>query len=182
MFDPKLLEADAVTMGFSVDGVDFGLWEIQHEEFPQDRQACSHKIKRCAAKYLIVLSTSEAKCLQIVGPEKGGVTDNTMMKNSGILEKLVEAGKVCSGDLGFRMKEIEFQKVMSLPDYMDEKELHQFKTRMRLRQETFNSRLKFFRTLSETFEYGFTKHELVLHAVAVTVQYQMDLGSPIFDV
>lgn len=33
-----------------------------------------------------------------------------------------------------------------------------------------------------TFEYGFKKQEIVVHAVAVTVQYQMDLGSPIYDV
>ena len=105
-----------------------------------------------------------------------------MLKESGVLEKLVAAKKVCSGDLGFRMKEKEYKKVMSLPDYMDGKDLHQFKTRIRLRQETFNSRLKFFRTLSETFEYGFKKHKIVVHAVAVTVQYQMDLGSPIYEV
>lgn len=179
-FDPSLLSADADVMGFSVDGVDFALWEIKHDEFPHDRQSMSHKHKRCAAKYLFLLSAAFPKCLQILGPFKGGVGDNTILKESGILEKLKEAEKVCHVDRGFRIKDKELEAVLSFPDKMDNKELHKFKSRVRLRQETFNSRLRFFRTLDETFEHGFEKHRLVVHAVAGTVQYQMDNGNPIF--
>jgi hypothetical protein len=40
--------------------------------------------------------------------------------------------------------------------------------------------LKHFASLDQTFKNGFVKHGIALRAVAVTVQYQMDNGSPIF--
>jgi hypothetical protein len=42
--------------------------------------------------------------------------------------------------------------------------------------------LKFFDALSQTFRHHVDKHTLVLEAVWVTVQYQMDNGLPVFDV
>lgn len=181
-FDPALLSAEAAVMGFSADGVDFGMWEVQHPQFPHDKKTMSHKMKRCAAKYVLILSAAYAKCLKILGPFKGGVNDNIIFKESGILEQFKDAGKVCNVDRGFRMEDKELETVLCFPDYMDESDLHEFKDRVRLRQETFNSRLKYFRTLSEIFEYGYAKHKLVMYAVAGIVQYQMDLGCPIFEV
>jgi hypothetical protein len=46
--------------------------------------------------------------------------------------------------------------------------------------ETFNRRLRCFETLSRTFTHGWDKHKLAFEAVVVTVQYQMENGSPIF--
>lgn len=180
-FDPALLSSDADVFGFTADGVDFGMWEVKHEKFPHDRKKMSHKLKRCAAKYVLILSTAFSKCLQILGPFEGGVHDSTIMRESGLLERLREAGKTCNVDRGFRLEDKTLETVLCFPDYMDEPDLHEFKSRLRLRQETFNTRLKYFRTLSETFEYGYDKHKLVLFAVAATVQYQMDLGSPLFE-
>jgi hypothetical protein len=40
--------------------------------------------------------------------------------------------------------------------------------------------LKHFDALSETWKHGWDKHEDALWAVAGIVQYQMDLGSPIY--
>jgi hypothetical protein len=66
---------------------------------------------------------------------------------------------------------------------MDSKALGNFKSRGRLRQETFNGRLKFFRSLSDTFRHGFDKHKLVFEAIVVIIQqYQMDNGSEIYAV
>jgi len=168
--------------GFSTDGIDFSMWEYQHPRFPIDTEACSHKKKRCSAKYLILLSAAFPKVLQILGPFKGGVGDNSILEQSGILEKLKAAGKVCGVYCGFRMNNKELAETLSFPDYMDSKELHQFKSRIRCRQETFNGRMTFFNSLSQVFEYGYDKHKLVVHAVAATIQYQMDFGSPIFSV
>ena len=116
----------------------------------------------------------------IEGPFRGGKPDLDMFRESGLMDKLKQTGKVCIADRGFRSKLVEEKKHFSLPDYMDSKELHSFKTRARLRQETFNRRLKHFESLSETWRHGFIKHGIALRAVAVTVQYQMDNGSPIF--
>lgn len=181
-FDKRILADDTEILALTADGVDFSKWEISHPEFPQDSTACSHKMKHCAAKYLILLATFSSQILHIEGPCKGGVNDSTMLKESGIMEKLMAANKVCMVDRGFHMKEKEFEACLSFPDLMDGKELHSHKTRARLRQETFNARLKAFAILCHTFPGSFEKHSLVLHAVAVTIQYQMDHGSPLYEV
>lgn len=97
------------------------------------------------------------------------------------MEKLKEAKKVCIVDRGFRMEDKSLEKSLCFPDLMDDKKTHEFKTRARLRQEIYNARLKYFSSLAQTFEYGFDRHKIVVHAVAVTVQYQMDCGNPIFE-
>ena len=74
------------------------------------------------------------------------------------------------------------EKMLALPNHRDSKDLYNFKSRARLRQETFNGRLKFFDVLNQTFRHGFDKHKLAMEAVCVIVQYQMDNGRPIFDV
>jgi hypothetical protein len=64
---------------------------------------------------------------------------------------------------------------------MGSKELEKFKRRARLRHETFNGRLKCFGSLSaQTFRHGIDMHKFVFEANIVTVQYQVDNGSPIF--
>ena len=164
----------------SSDGVDFKLYEIMHEKFPYDSSACSHKFKSCAAKYLIALSVFNPQCVFISGPFKGGTNDSTMMKESGLLEKLMKIKKLCIVDGGFNFTAQAEKNCLSRPDRMDDSDLHNFKSRARLRQETFNRRLKHFDALSNTFRHKFDKHKAVFEAVVVIVQTQMDNGSPIY--
>ena len=74
------------------------------------------------------------------------------------------------------------EALTATPNTFDSKKLQNFKSRARLRQETFNGRLKYFSVLSETFRHSIAKHKLAFEAICVIVQYQMDNGSPIFDV
>ena len=97
-----------------------------------------------------------------------------------MIEKLKKNGKVCIVDRGFRSKFASERLAFSYPDFMDGEELYNFKSRARLRQETFNRRLKHFQALSGVFVNGFIKHGIAMHAVATIVQYQMDNGSPIY--
>jgi DDE superfamily endonuclease len=171
---------DTEVFAISADGVDFKLWERQHPDYPIDTKAMSHKFKSCGAKYIIALSVFEPKCLFIEGPFRGGKGDLDMFRESGLMEKMKANGKVCIADRGFRSKLAEERKVFALPDFMDSKQLSNFKSRARCRQETYNRRLKHFECLSITFTNGFAKHSIALRAVAVMVQYQMDNGSPIY--
>ncbi len=164
----------------STDGVDFKMWETKHPEFPIDQKAMSHKFRSCGAKYIIALSVFEPKCVFIEGPFKGGKHDIDMLRESGLMGKMKANGKLCIADRGFQSRFAAERKHLALPDYMDSKELHNFKSRARLRQETFNRRLKHFSAMTETFRHGFIKHGIALRAVAVIVQYQMDNGSPIY--
>jgi hypothetical protein len=61
-------------------------------------------------------------------------------------------------------------------------ELYRFKSRARLRHETFNGRIKHFASLRDTFRHGEEKHRLAFEAICVTVQYQMENGKPLYDV
>jgi hypothetical protein len=180
-WDPRLDSSSTQKFAISSDGVDFKLWERQHELYPYDSQAMSHKFRSCAAKYIIALSVYEPKCVFIEGPFRGGKPDLDMFRESGLMQKLIENEKVCIADRGFRSKVAKEQQCFALPDYMDAgTELYNMKSRARLRQETWNGRLKHFGSLSQTFTYGFVKHGIVLRAVAVLIQYQMDNGSPIY--
>ena len=71
-----------------------------------------------------------------------------MFRESGLMKKMKDNGKVCIADRGFQSKKANERRLFAYPDYMDSKELGNFKTRARLRQETFNRRLKHFEALS----------------------------------
>ena len=131
---------DTEVFAISADGVDFKLWERQHPDYPIDTKAMSHKFKSCGAKYIIALSVFEPKCLFIEGPFRGGKGDLDMFRESGLMEKMKANGKVCIADRGFRSKLAEERKVFALPDFMDSKQLSNFKSRARCRQETYNRR------------------------------------------
>jgi DDE superfamily endonuclease len=181
VWDKRLDSKDAEYFAISSDGVDFKLWERQHKLYPFDAKAMSHKFKKCAAKYIIALSVYEPKCVFIEGPFRGGKPDLDMFRESGLMQKMMDNGKVCIADRGFRSAIVQEQKCFALPDFMDAgRELYNTKSRARLRQETWNGRLKHFGVLSQTFTHGFVKHGTALRAVAVLVQYQMDNGSPIY--
>lgn len=182
VWDKKIDGKETEVFGITTDGVDFAMWERQHPDFPVDTKACSHKMKQCAAKYIIGISVYRSNCVFIEGPFRGGLPDLEMYKQSGLMKRMKKAGKLTIADRGFRSKYASERAQFSYPDYMDSKELHNFKSRARLRQETFNRRLKHFNCLSETFKNGFVKHGIALRAVAVTVQYQMDNGTPLFSV
>jgi hypothetical protein len=190
VWDPSLDAGHTEIFAVTADGVDFPLWEIQHPEFPYDTKSMSHKFRSCGAKYIIALSVQRSKCVLIAGPYKGGKPDLDIFKDSGLMKKLQDSGKVCIADRGYRSKIASEREVFAYPDFMDcsaemdagEQGLYNFKSRARCRQETYNRRLKHFMCLSSTFKNGFAKHGIALRAVAVMVQYQMDNGSPLYAV
>ena len=178
-WDPKFDEPNSGVYIMTVDGTDFRCWERKTATLNIDKSFCSVKFKHAALKYLVGVSVHEPKCVWIYGPSRGGEHDMTMMQKSGILKK-VKKGKLVIVDRGF-IKKKEKDK-LSWPNPMDSKEVNNFKSRARLRHETFNGRLKEFGILYETFRHDYGLHQFAFEAVVVIVQYQMDNGSPIFSV
>jgi hypothetical protein len=182
----KIQPTDALTVdevyAVSADGIDFKVWERKHALYNIDIKACSHKFRACAAKYLIALSMRQAKCLFVAGPYPGGVSDGDIMVESGLQDLIIQHNKVVMVDRGFHSDNPEHRETHAYPDEIDPPDLHNFKSRARLRQETFNRRLRCFSVLADTFTHGWDKHKIAFEAVLVTVQYQMDNGSPIFSV
>jgi hypothetical protein len=163
----------------TIDGTDFRIWERKHPTLPRDNGQCSRKFNHGAVKYQIAVSVKDSKCVGIYGPNRGGYHDMTQLHDSGFLDK-VAVGKLAIVDRVYKSKIPEEKAKLTLPNPMDSKEVNNFKSRARLRQETFNGRLKNFQILSETFTHGIEKHKLAFEAVVVIVQYQMDNGSPLY--
>ena len=91
---------------------------------------------------------------------------------------LIPDGKKVIGDNGYR-GEVD---VISTPNTHDPPELRKFKGRARARQESFNARIKNYKALDERFRHGIAKHEIVFEAICVICKYQLENGSPLFDV
>jgi hypothetical protein len=181
IWDPRLNDSNSEIFVVTIDGTDFRAWEKKHPTLPRDNGQCSQKFNHGAVKYEIAISIFAAKVVWIGGSFRGGEHDMTMLREGGLLDKIAP-GKLGVVDRGYKSSRPEVESKLSLPNVHDPKELNNFKSRSRLRQETFNGRLKFFNVLSQTFEHAFELHHLAFEAVVVIVQYQMDNGSPIFAV
>ena len=167
----------------TVDGVDFKVWEKQHPEFPYDKGQYSHKHNHGALKYEIAIDTVTSKVVWINGPFRGGMHDKSIYLQG--LRTKIPNGKmiIADGVYGSKTRFVapDDHLKISLPNLCDTKEVHNFKSRLRARHESFNGRLKHWRSLADTFHHANNKHVHVFEAIAVIIQYQMDHGSPLFD-
>jgi O6-methylguanine-DNA--protein-cysteine methyltransferase len=91
---------------------------------------------------------------------------------------MIPPGKKVIADKGYRGE----KDIISTPSSQDPPELRKFKSRARARHESFNARIKNFRCLDMRFRHGIEKHKIVFEAVCVICQYQLENGSPLFDV
>jgi len=164
----------------TVDGTDFRVHEKKHPTLPIDRKQCSQKFNHGALKYEIGISIFQSKCVWLNGPFPGGTHDMRIFR-SALLQEIPE-GKLVVADRGYRTSNIEERNKLSLPDNMDHPYLNNFKSRARLRHETFNGRLKTYKCLSETWRHGEEKHKHAFVAVCVCTQYNMDNGDELFSV
>jgi hypothetical protein len=137
VWDPILDNPDMEIFAISLDGTDFRMNEQKHSLLPRDPQACSQKFNHGAVKYEIALSLHRAKCVHVAGPFKGGTHDMEVFRRGGLMEK-VQEGKLMLADRGYRSKFLHERVKFSLPNSYGSKELENFKSRGRLRHETFN--------------------------------------------
>jgi len=172
---------NAPTYLVTVDGVDFKTWEPKHPTLSQDKKMMSHKFRKAGWKYEIAIDVYESKVVWISGQHRGGKSDWTIYLEG--LCKLIPQGKKVIADRGYGSKETPNESAkVAIPNACDSKELANFKARARCRHETFNGRLKFFSSLNQTYRHEQSKHTFVFEAVVVIVQFQMDFGSPLFEV
>jgi hypothetical protein len=164
----------------SVDGTDFKVWERKHPKFPYDKGQYSHKFNHGALKYEIAMDIYRSKVVWISGPHRGGMHDKSIFVDMGLKDK-IPVGKLVVSDRVYGNKKIPGDHAkMSLPNAQDDRELANFKARIRARHETFNGRLKAYKSLSDTFHHNPDHHKHLFLAICVTVQYQMDNGGKMF--
>ena len=164
----------------TVDGTDMKTKEKSTAQFNVDRKQYTKKFAHGGLKYEIAIDAFESKIVWINGPFCGGKHDKTIFSDD-LLKKIPE-GKLVVTDRGYsKVKDRAYMKKLSLPNNCDSKELGNFKARLRARHESLNGRLKDFMCLDCTYRHAHKKHGHIFNAVCVLVQYEMDLGSPIFD-
>jgi hypothetical protein len=122
----------------------------------------------------------ENKVVWLIGPFPAGRGDDDIFLNEGLFEKIPE-GKKAVVDLGYKGEAL-LPKV-SKGNSHDSDEVRKLKGRARARHESFNGRLKNFRVLSQRFRHkDMAKHKICFEAVTVICIYQMENGSPLYDV
>jgi hypothetical protein len=160
----------------TVDGVHCSTCEPTHPTLSKNPKYYSHKFKQAALTYELGISVYENKLVWIKGPKPASKHDITVFRSE--LKNKIPSGKRAIGDNGYRGE----PNVVSTPSSRDPRELRRFKSRARARHESFNGRIKNFKCLSERFRHGVHKHQICFEAVCVIVQYQLENGSPLFDV
>jgi hypothetical protein len=162
---------------FTVDGVHCRIRERGHPTLYRDPAIYSHKFHQAAFVYELAISIREPRLVHIAGPFDASVGDLTIFQEEGLMEK------VPPGKRGIADSAYSFEKgVISYRNPNDEKEVKKFKARALARHESFNNRIKMFACLENRFRHQHEDHQMVFEAVCVIVQYQIDNGSPIFDV
>jgi hypothetical protein len=175
----------------SDDGTDFKLQEWKHPTLPRDDAGCSHKMKHAAAKHEVALAAHLAKAVHVAGPLKGGTHDLETFRQGGLKAKLARLNQTlrgirrvqpCLANRGCHSKEDD-ECFFSLPNGCDSKELNDFKSRGRLRHETFNGRIENFRCFSDTFDAALATISLCLKRLSPlsSIKWMMAAQSLPFD-
>jgi hypothetical protein len=161
-----------------VDGVHCRINEPKHPTMSKNPAYYSHKFESAGLNYELGISVFENKLVWMKGPFKAGTPDITVFREKGLMDK-IPVGKKVIADKGYRG---EKERTTSVPNSHDSKELGKFKSRARARHETFNGRIKNFLCLDVRFRHGVKNHRSVFEAICVIVQYQLENGSPLFEV
>ena len=141
-----------------------------------DKKWFSHKFNKPALSYEIALHLFKNKAAWINGPFQAGEHDLTIYRKEGGLKTKIPRDKLLIGDRGYTGDD-----QISAPNDLDSDEVKLFKRRARARQESFNSRIKEFRVLSETFRNDYRKHQILFEAVCVIVQFSMENSRPLME-
>jgi hypothetical protein len=170
-------DADTEIFILTVDGTDCRIWEPKHPTLSIDKSYYSHKFHKGGLRYELGISVQGDQLVWMNGPFNCGEADGAIFENRGLKDKIPK-GKRGIADGGYA----GFPDQLALPNPQDGKLLKNFKSRARLRHETFNAKIKKFNVLAQIFRHGVHKHQDAFQAVCVIAQYQMNNGSRLFSV
>ena len=171
----------------TVDGVHCQIEEPKHPTLSKNPAFWSHKYNAAGLGYEIGIAIFEKKVVWLKGPFRAGKPDISVFKNGEDDEDEDEVGlydKIPPGHKGIADKGYPgcWDK-LSKSNSHDSDAVRKLKGRARAHHETFNGGLKNFNCLSQKFRHkDIDKHRLCFHAVSVICIYQLENGSPLFDV
>jgi hypothetical protein len=177
---PDFVNEDIPVFLLTVDGVHCQIHEPRHPTLSKDRSYYSHKFHRAALNYELGISVYDNALVWLNGPTKASKHDLGIFKSPNGLKATIPEGKMAIADRGYRGKELT--AVLSTPNSCDPAEVRKMKSRARARHESFNAKIKNFGVLAGCFRHTLNDHKIVFEAVCVICQYQMENGSPLFDV
>ena len=161
---------------YGVDGVHCPIQERQTEEYFKDTTYWSHKTNSPGLAYEVASNIYEQEIVSVRGPYPAGTSDETIFKKPGGLRDQIPEGKKAVADGGYK----RCGPKVSISTSLDDPRVARFKRRVKCCQETINGRMKKFAVLTTRFRHDDTKHQACFFAIAVTVQYTMENGSPLF--
>ena len=150
--------------------------EPRHPTLSKNPKYYSHKSGQAGLDYELGISVHDSRLVWMSAPYKASVHDITIFREQ--LMAKIPAGKKVIGDKGYRGE----KAVISTPNSHDPHDVRRFKSRARARHESFNAKIKNFACLDVRFRHGIDNHRICFEAVCVIVQYQLENGSPLFDV
>jgi hypothetical protein len=141
---------------------------------------CSPKMKHPALSYEVCLIAHRQQVAWINGQFPASIPDLIIYRAPGGLKSQLQEGEYVFADQGYRGE----PETLRLRNPFDTEAVKVAKRRSLARQETFNSRIKSFRILTEPFNCKHVhdgvschdNHKAVVEAVVVLLQYKMEIG------
>lgn len=162
----------------TVDGTHCPINEPKHPTLSKNKEYYSHKFNMAGLSYELGLHPYKNQLVWMAGPFPAGHSDLKIFRERGLKDFLKTWKKMGIADNGYRGE----AKYLSVSSPFDSTEVREFKARCKCRQETFNSRVKRFNALSTCFHHGIAKHKVVMEAVCVICQVELENGAPLYDV
>jgi len=148
---------------------------MKHPTLSKDPAFFSWKLKGAGLAYEFALMIFESKLVWIKGPLKPKANNDQAIFNSELRQK-IPAGKKAVTDRGYH------GAMVARPNPHDDPQLRTFKARARMRQEAFHSRIKAYNCMIDQFRHGMDQHKTCVESICVTLQYEMDLVTPMWEV
>ena len=166
-------------LAINVDGTHCWIQEPQHPTLSMDSDYFSHKYGKAGLNYELEVSIFESRLVWMNGPFPAGSNDMKVFKKpEGLKAKLRVVGKRAIGDGGFS----GHPKEINSPNAHDSLEVKTFKGRALKRHKKFNGYTKNFDCLKGRFRHSVDRFKCCFEAVCVICQYQMENGSPLYEV
>lgn len=161
----------------TIDGIHCEINEPWSEQYRVDCDWYSHKLNTPALDYKLGIDLYSSHIVSVKGPFAAGANNDISVFRRFFAQEIPDGSRVVA-DKGYR----GYPDKVTWPNNLDSQQVKWFKERALNRHESCNSRLKKYRILDSRFRHTIDQHKTVFEAICVLVQYQMELGKPLFDI
>jgi len=169
---------------FSVDGTHCAVFERPTTVMNGDEKYFSHKFSSAGVMYEVAIDACYSQIVHARGPFLAGRHDKAVFMED--LMGKIPPGSKGIADNGYRSKEVMMEAYLAFPNSYASRVLRKFLQPSRSRHESLYSRMKNFEVLNQRFRSKHAdrdiRHKACFEAVAVTLQFQMENGSPLMSV